>query len=313
MTDGERVTVDLEVEDVLAAITFRVVQPDRRPFASQTLQVTANGPFGSIIAPRTTDAEGRVRAPVPALASDANGVRLWLSSEDDDGAPLYAFVSLPSKLQRGEHDLGDVVLQRPTLLARVHVVDDTGRGIADANVKARVRGLDGGYRVTVEPCAPKEPGADGWFDVRGGLVGVPMDVFASKSGHANAARVEFTPPAGDLVITLARASTIAGRALVDDDPAEKLQVLLRYRDLLPPDVAKAEGVRTTTVGSKGEFRLEDVRPGRVDLEFRSTIDPEFRVVLEDVLLLPGERATDGRLDTLDLRRATRAPANAKPR
>lgn len=304
MNDGERVTVDLEVEDVLAGVVFRVLRPDRRPFASLTLQVSAFGPLGTISSPRTTDAEGRVRAPVPALASNATDARLWLSSADDDGAPLSAFVSLPSKLERCEHDLGDVVLQRPTELARVHVVDDTGRGIADANVKARVRGLDGGYRVDVDAHE------DGWFDVRGGLVGVPMDVFASKSGHANAARVEFTPPTGALVITLPRASTVSGRALVDDDQRGQLKVLLRYRDPLPPEIAAAEGARSTFVGATGEFRLEDVRPGRVDLEFRSSSDPAFRVVLEDVLLLPGERATDGRLETLDLRRAT---PRTKPR
>lgn len=304
MNDGERVTVDLEVEDVLAGVVFRVLRPDRRPFASLTLQVSAFGPLGTISSPRTTDAEGRVRAPVPALASNATDARLWLSSADDDGAPLSAFVSLPSKLERCEHDLGDVVLQRPTLLARVHVVDDAGRGVDGASVSVRVPGLEGAARLTITP------ERDGWFTVVGALVGHRMEASATKSGHSSVEPVAFTPPVSSIVITLPRASTISGTVQLDADQAGTIRLTLRNRERLPPEIERLEGVRSTLLSSDGVFTLRDVRPGRVDLEFRSTIDPEFRVVVEDVLLLPGERATDGRLETLDLRRAT---PRTKPR
>ncbi|MBI5364136.1 MAG: hypothetical protein HZA53_13230 [Planctomycetes bacterium] len=304
MSDGERITLDLEFANAFPIVRVRVLDPDGEPLASRTMSAQSRGASGSAGLPVTTDAEGRfeVMAPAPSLTKTSG--TLLVSAYDDEGARMEGVVAFPDPLQRGVNDLGDLLLQRRGPLARVRVVDDTGRGIAGAAFTVRDAATSEVIQShTIARMEITEVG-DGLYALSGFLSGHELACTATKSGHASPLPVTFTPPVETVVITLPRASSIAGRARLDADVDGKtVRLVLRYREKLAAELVRIDGVRASNLGDDGAFAIPDVRPGRVDLVFTKKGAKEPCFVLEDVLLLPGERVTDGRLDAIDLRGA----------
>lgn len=302
MSDGERVTLELEFADTLPSVRVRVLDPNGEPLAARTVSAQARGTHGSVGKPVTTDAEGRFDVLAPEATLTKTSGTLMVSAYDDEGARMEGTVAFHGQLKHGVNDLGDLLLQRRGPLARVRVVDDAGRGIAGAALSVRDAVTSEVIQSHAIARMQITEVGDGMYELSGYLSGHALACTATKGGHASALPVTFTPPVETVVITLPRASSIAGRALLDAGVEGKsVRVVLRYREQLADELVRIDGVRASNLGDDGAFSIPDVRPGRVDLVFtRKGAQEPFRA-LEDVLLLPGERATDGRLDAIDLR------------
>ncbi len=134
----------VRVEIVLGAdhpvVSFRALDPQRRPLASVVLQLTRSQMFGIVESSLTTDAEGRftIDADEPLFGSREFLVTHRLAA----GSPLQARATLPNSPQVGWNDGGDLVLEPEPVLCAGRVTDEDGRPFAGAEV---VAGPDHGW------------------------------------------------------------------------------------------------------------------------------------------------------------------------
>ncbi len=84
-----------------------------------------------------TDSRGRLLVPIsPIEKGQRQHVRLQTRREP----ALEVRLPLPERLEEGVLELGDIVLNEPTIVASGRVIDGTGRGVADAQVSASFNG-----------------------------------------------------------------------------------------------------------------------------------------------------------------------------
>jgi hypothetical protein len=319
---GESVAVTIEFDEAPIWIVGRVLHPGDQPYAGRTLQGTLEGSFGASGMPVSTDAAGRVRFASPVPASKL-GLAVLRIVAREGGRELKMSARFPANVPAGEVDLGDLRPEVPLVLARGRVVDDLGEPVAGALIVAQTDSASDATWTTdarIAVTAP-EPGA---FEITGPWTGARVRVIASRSGHASAAPIELQKPGEEHRIVLARAASILGRLVLDEGalPAD-VEIRVVRRDALAPELARAEGRQGATIAADGSFALHDVRAGIVDLHFAPRPPPgdvqdegarpllEPWLVLDGIELLPGERATDARLDAVDLR--GRVPRRDAPR
>lgn len=255
----------------------------------------------------TTDDEGRLELPVPPPVEPGERRYVVLRM----GAPPHAArpareprigaLELPLAFDVESHvvhELGDCVLALEPLLVTGRVVDEQGLGVGDAWLDVSFPG-QGEARHLARIHMPSRPvvDADGRFEVRSRARPVEVQVGASAKGRVATSVRGIEPGVADveLVLALSHAGSLAGRVLADEGvPLAGLELRSVHRD-----GGRPRGVAIHPV--TGSFRIEDVEPGTVDLDFVIHASGASLLELEGVQVLPDGPSVDPRLAEVDLR------------
>lgn len=298
---GERVELDLDIGDPLIVLAGRLVDERGEAIEDRTLQASFAGASdsgsGSSTEPLRTDGGGRFEY-VLSLGGAVNlrGTLALTPIGAGEAEGTSANLTLDAALLPGRNELGDVVARAPNVLASGRVVDDRGAKVGKAAMQVQsgsgsVWASAVGLRATCDE--------SGSFEVRGATSAPELRITAVREGHAPAPPIDVPVGSSGIEVVLERGASLVGRCLVDDPSLlQRLRVRLRR----PEDDPKWRTVPgVVTPRPDGTFEFTQQRGGIVHLEVRDRETKEILATIENVSLVAGERAIDGRLDAIDLR------------
>lgn len=299
---GELVRIDLEFAGREPEIVGRLLVDSRTPLRDRLVQIVyATTQRSDFRYPVLTDADGRFRfhASVPQ-GPGANGSLLAMPIGVGPGEGAAVWIHIDVESPSIPHDVGDLVLRPRRVVASGRVVDDLGAPVPWPRVSALVPDpwstLDD-HKWRSHDLVRSVPHADGTFDVLASTDVERLRVHASAPRHAGSEGIAIDVDGRDVRLVTPRACEIRGRVLADDMVEETgLRVLAigplpRTQKRVPPQD------RVT----RGSFRIEPVAPGRYDLEFVHGKDETPVHRIEGIDVAPAGKATDARLDAIDLR------------
>ena len=304
---GETVRVEVLLEELQPVLVGRLVDEEENPLAdvvveAHILACTENGRRRQRERARLrTDAAGTFRFPLQReqAAEETRSLVLELQGTTED-APRGAEVRLPRKVPPGAYDLGDVTIGPLPLLAAGRVVDTQGDGIPEAMVALRmlsVGGPEGEAEWIEADDLTGRTDRDGEFAIHGWLDAVALRVRANHGSYLPSEEVDIARGAGDLLLVLHGAGTIAGSVLLDEGvPASRLTVRAWPSEMEP---SERRG-QTGRPGDDGSFELRKLSPGLWNVRLET---PEEVAYVPNVEVVAGEAARDPRLQKIDLRGA----------
>ncbi len=302
---GERVVHTLHLGSDHPVLTFRALDELGAPLVRTELALTTWWRGGWMIDENrqetTTDAEGRFRVDLSSSFSAGDARALIVSARE--GA-LGTRVDLARPFEPGNHELGDLVLSAPPLLAAGRVVQGGGAPVAGAQVRLQVsvREDEGDERVwywnDVDLDIESDPGGD--FSARGWVSGDRLLVSAQHGG-LRCEPVEAALGVSGLELVISGTGAVAGSLLLDEGvPREELHLVLRPEELSEEEAWTFVAQNRTRPEEDGSFRIEGQLPGRYD--FSVELENDLRLVeIPDVVVSPGDEARDSRLQEIDLR------------
>jgi len=299
---GKDVHVELMTGPALVVLAGRVVDESGLPLARRWMQFSSGGsPTGSWSRPIRTDPDGRFREVTPAQAGQPLRMTVsWTPLGTDAIAGNRAESVLDVIDPPSELELGDIVARATQHVASGIVVDDLGRPVTDAFLSVEVADAsDKTWRA--DSRYSSGIGSEGRFAIL--AVGRPdrLRIRAVRRNLVRGAAFEIAIGERNVRILLPRASEIAGTVLLDAGFAPA-QIEVRVTPVGGPDRLGQEGERMQSkLAVDGSFTLGGLQPGRVDVTFRANRQKAPLHTVAGVDLPPGGRATDGRLDAIDLR------------
>jgi len=255
-------------------LAVQVQSPDTAPLAGAAVDVFARDvgerPFVTRPSPRqlrfqepagaaVSDTEGK--ATVPALPAGKAWVLLRL--------PGYVPRVLEAEIPAAGLDLGPQVLQ-PGIEVSGRVVDEAGKGLADAEIQvgtmAGMGGDDGG-----------RSGADGRFTISDQAREGELYLMARLKGFTMVAPEEVAlPPDGEVVLRLRKARVLTGKLVdaetqvaVKDGGVVAMKSIERSTSGGTGIMYSTQSTANARSDEQGEFRLEGLEPGEYSLMVRA--------------------------------------------
>lgn len=302
---GDEVLVELSTGPALVTIAGRIVDESGAPLVSRWMhfgvQYSGTSSSGESSHPFQTDAEGRFRLATPAEAGQPlRGTTTWLALGAGASGDARADLELDVPEAPVLLELGDVVVRLPAAIAGGLVVDDLGRPVAEAMLSVEAwSGAAGTWRQDSRYAS--RVAKDGRFTIRAVDRPERLRVRAARQNLVPGAFVEVAVGEQDARVVLPRASELAGTVLLGAGvAASSVEVRATPAGGGASTGPELDRMRTK-VNDDGSFVLRGLQPGRVDVSFRSKGRKADLHTIEGVELPPGGRATDGRLDAIDLR------------
>jgi len=308
---GEEVRLRLQPERGPTWLTARLLDPQGQPLAEQQIQIllvsTAAGDRDVDYSTARTDRDGRFRYGMDPPSVDP-GVRrtLKIASLGEGGRPFQitaaprAELELAREYAPGVHDLGDIRLVPPPLLATGIVLAPDGRPVAGARVVFQVlkRGTpeEGWWSSDWESSAESdESGAFRLYGAPEDPENRPVRLEARKEGY-RPGHAGFVPGQEGLTIRLDGAGRLRGSVLLDQglEPSDLKVLFVEERE---------EGGSRSRYANwdKNEFYWDSLEPGtgRVDIRADGSDEPIHSV--PDIQVIVGQENQDTRLQDIDLR------------
>ena len=293
---GEEVTVRVQAETGGVWLTGRILDPEGKPVRRERLRVTLalESGFGSS---RTgsrvrTDGEGRFR-----YALDTEGglpeARRRLEFRRGPRGPRVT-VELAPTLPPGTHDLGDLILRAPQVLAEGRVVDPLGQPVAGAHVGLQLASDDPDELWTLTLERPSvRTGEDGTFTLQGEpelYTGLETTLRVTHSEYP-AKEWPLILGSTGLVLSLDTGSGLRGSVLVDED-VDPSNLFISFIE----ETGRRE--RPGWEGREFVWKALEAERGAVEI-----LDQARQTVLEapDIVLARGQETRDPRLQEIDLR------------
>ena len=297
---GEEAVAELTTPVPDVVLVFRLVRPDGRPTEGHPYQGVllwldaAGEPLASEqLGSNSMDETRRVKLPSEEPAGWTRREYHLRRQRQPGEITLTVSLDLSAPLAPGEHDLGDILLHEPPLIAGGIVVNEQGAPVAAAEVTVIPQTPDERSARTMLPQVHSFiTGADGRFRVVGEHDGGPATVLARHALHRDG-QVALVGGAADHRIVLERGCEVSGVLIADEGVAlQELSVKL-VRDGEPDRTQNAVRVQRD-----GRFQVGGLAPGSAKLRLlhRNGVVHE----VGDLLLTPGA-APDPRLNPLDLR------------
>lgn len=264
---------------------------------------TAKRPIdpGMLESEQKSDVQGYVRFPLGSDRAQGEERTLEFKVEDPDSNVRSARIELAAAYAPGEHDLGDVRLALPPVVAAGRVVDAQGAPVPRAAVIASFEqsGSRGGGKGRARTLSR----GDGSFEVRADWICDEVTLNASLS-LALAPRVRVPRGAQGVELVLHASGWIDGRLLLDPAVAStRPRVHARRSDKGDSEDERSPGRPTnrTQVQLDGTFRLEPLEPGRYDLDVMGDQQFDPLVSFAGFDVPSGAGCADPRLPGIDLR------------
>jgi hypothetical protein len=248
-----------------------------------------------------SDVQGYVRFPLGSDRAQGEQRTLEFKVEDPNSNVRSAKIELAAAYAPGEHDLGDVRLALPPVVAAGRVVDAQGAAVAGAEVFASY--MQASPRGGGQGSARARSRADGSFEVRADWSCDEVTLNASLS-LALAPRVRVPRGAQGVELVLQASGWIDGRLLLDPAVAStRPRVHARRVDQgdSEDERARSRPTNRTQVQLDGTFRLEPLEPGRYDLDILGDHQFDPLLSLSGFEVPSGAGCADARLPGIDLR------------
>jgi len=305
---GERVEVDLVVAPDAGMLFAKLVNAAGAPLAGVKPSFLISARGGRLEGEEViTDDAGRFHLPYKVRPGQVAPYRFEVRLDDD--VPTRGFASPLAQLPLATvTDLGEISLDGLAEFVRGVVVDDSGAPVVDANVQLeRERFSDDGEKQRAdfvdEPFVRTTTGEDGAFQLFGDFEPGRYRLRVEKRDHFRTYVTGANWSGAEVRAELVRKCRIVGTVIAPEWMDRK-----RCRvDLRPVSVSAPAGEE---VGPR-EDQLHDhqgktyayfdwVRPGIYDVSFRLQGYPEAFLVIDRVVLEPGQVGIHPRLQDLDL-------------
>jgi hypothetical protein len=312
----EQVTIDLDLGPARPVLTGRLLDEAGSTVANCEIQFQfeGKGEHGATMSetyPSRTDDDGGFRATMGLAPSPEIAGTLTVRPDCAGyGNGEEVRITLDARIHAGENDFGDLIVHAAQILVRGRVIDDLGLPVALALIGGEVLESSAGKAQWRSSSAlGTNSMSDGTFSVNGTAPAGRMRFFAQSSGYVEGERIEASAGASDVTIVMTRASRITGKVLLDEG-ASPAQISIRVERAsgTQEQVMLARIRERAQVKPDGTFEVDNVRPGQSDLVFSVAGQKQPILVIEALVLRAGEKATDARLEAVDLRGKLAAPA-----
>lgn len=295
---GERAVVEFKLGEDQPAVVVRLVDEAGAPLAERnvrwTVSVASQFSRSANDGELRTDSGGEIELLLDPKWPAGGQRTLRVVLDSDEPYPPQARLDLSRSFSPGRHELGELVLRSPPLIAAGRVVNADGAPAPDARVS--VQELREQDEETLD-VLDEEIGCDaeGRFVLRGELRATRINLRA-QTKSARSAELSCAVGTDNLELTLVEGGVIAGRVLLDTPAgAAALSVTVKCDE---------RSQRTTRdLEENGEFRFTHLDPGEWVLSIASKGFGDSNNVLElPGLHVPaGGECADPRLKEIDLR------------
>ena len=301
---GERLEVDLVVAPEAGMLFAKLVDAAGAPLGgvSPSFLISARG--GRLEGEEvTTDRAGRFHLPYKVREGQVAPYRFEVRL--DDAVPTRGFASPLSQLPVATvTDLGEIALDDLSAFARGVVVDDSGAAVAGASLqleRERAVGDAQEMRYVEEPFVRAETSEDGSFQLFGDFAPGRYRFRVEKREHF---RTFADVSSGDqLRVEMTRKCRVVG-TVVAPEWMNRKRVRVELRPVAvsaPPGEApnSREDQLHDHQGKTYAF-FDWVRPGTYDVTFRLQGFPDAFLVIDRLVLKPGQIGLHPRMQDLDL-------------
>lgn len=298
---GERAELVLRLERAASTLTGRVVDREGAPLARAAFELFWSfgeqgevGPF----AHATTDANGAFRVSVESPESDQTTSNLTIRMNDPDfGVAAEGSRSVGLPLAQGAFELGDVFVDALPLVVAGVVVDELGRPVKTAGVRAFARPSDAeDAEYYGDWWGAGRTNGEGRFELRGRANGDDIEVTAT-AGELASSPVRARRGQRDVTVALEPTGTIAGRVVADATTRSGAMIVQLMRETL----GEGEFVGHAEVAADGGFVARRLRPGTYTAVLHDASLWSELTRVTGIVVRAGEVTRDPRLDPLDLR------------
>lgn len=293
----ERVRVEVRLGDEQPLLVLRLLDELGAPLAELSvawrIQVESDFSLTSKSGQLRTDRDGVL---VLALGEPwVEGVRrtLHLALDDSAPAPPAAKLDLSRDYTPGRHELGDLTLRLPPVVAAGRVLAASGAAVGGALVHVTELNSEGEREWTALD-TEVECDAGGAFVVRGDAASERIRVRA-RTPTAHSAEQDVARGAANLQLTLVEGGSLAGRLLLDATSAADALTIVLTRQEQHANSSHVELERN------GVFKSENLAPGMWRLEVRAAGTHQAFATLDELLVPSGAPCSDPRLESIDLR------------
>lgn len=292
---GERVEVEFALGEDQPVAIVRLLDEAGAPLTERdvrwTLSLTGEFTHSTNQGRQRTNARGEASFLLEAQWNAKMQRSLLVALDNGEPFPPQARLDLSRAFAVGRHELGELVLRAPPLIAAGRVLDANGAPAAGARVQVTELFAERMDQLDQEVDCDGE----GRFALRGDVRSTRVSV----SAHTDSARSEELACAvgtSDLELTLIEGGRIAGRVLLDTPSAAAA---------LSVSVSRVDQgyTRTEDLDAGGAFRFEQLDPGEWKLALAAKGAHQATPVFELTgLHVPaGGECADPRLAEIDLR------------
>jgi hypothetical protein len=291
--------VMLQPADARPVLVMHVHDPLDAPVADEDLRIvmiarrpgsTSTGTFNL-----RTDSRGVLRLLLEDGLGEQAERRLQLRATS-----MGARVAVPDVLRAGDNDLGVVRLQPPPRLCSGIVLGPDGKPVEGAHVSVSLQRREGtsAWREPLRDTEAVTTGADGRFAVHGEAGEGELGVEVAAAGFRPLGPEPFARGA-ELRLVLEAAATVTGTVLLGE--------VIEIQDVV---VELSQDGRTVQErlqrrGSQGAFEFTGLPGGTASVRLR-VLGERGGLLVDGVLLRPGEVTADPRLQDVDLAAGRRA-------
>ncbi|MCC6409424.1 MAG: hypothetical protein IT453_19855 [Planctomycetes bacterium] len=270
---GERAYLELAPSSEAPIVAARLFDAAGLALAERRIRVTprfeADGRSYGYMLVVKSDSDATLAVALPASWTGAGKRRITFALDLPFGPDVPdADVELDGELAPGRHDLGDVTLTRPPLIAGGRVIDDAGEPVGGASVVAWRSSDDPGSDPFIG--SPETGGTrtdtEGAFELRGRLTRDFTGVYVQDDRYLPLAPVRVDVGTEGLELVLDRGANFTGALLVDPGLTDReLAVVARRAD---GSEVTAEVVTSFEPPRGLRYYFSDLRPGTYDFEYR---------------------------------------------
>ena len=303
---GEKTTLTVMPAVDRAVVVGRILNEEGAVGANLSLKsrlsARSNGSSFSHNETLRTDAEGRFRMVLEEDYEDGGTRELTITMRKTKRKPKRSvMVDLSKHYDPGVHDLGDLVVMIPPLLAEGTVLAPNGKPVPKADVLLEVANYYGENQEHLWWNGlwelREETDRDGKFEIRGHVKDAVYRVAARHDDYQQADQ-RINLGASGLQLSLKQAVRLEGRFLLDDSiDAELLEAIVLWPD---PDNSNHERSQSTDLARTGKFQFEHLPEGPAKLRLDSAISDEILFHLDDIPLSAATGPTHD-LGDIDLR------------
>ncbi len=312
---NERVAVALPLVTAHRIVVGHAVDTQQVPVGATTATATLRGEtaggkpiFRRVHVDLALDGEFRIDLEA------TNGIPAWGALElhlmtepgaarsvDEPRRPLESMaIALPEYRDRGENDVGEIVLRPTPLVVDGTVVDDAGSPLPGVRVDLFAVQPPLGLEDLLDSF---EPAADGSFECYGAYPGIELGLMV-KASDALSKRIVLTELGSTVNVVLMRKGGIAGSI----DPRSPVPAELACAEVVeldrPPDPGEWwDRQRLRNLNASGTFVWTGLRAGRWRVSFVPCVDTPLDVPLAEpieVEVRSGEITRDPRLQSMRL-------------
>ncbi|MBK9386202.1 MAG: carboxypeptidase regulatory-like domain-containing protein [Planctomycetes bacterium] len=302
---GETKWIEVQPPPAPAQVRLRLIDDEGAPVSSRAVSLsrrqlihTRRRPLSQLeLLSQVTAADGEVLLSIPAAQCGAeSSLELAVSYLHAERGYLHGAIEIPTPLEAGDHDLGELELRPAPVAVAGVVLDPREQPVRGARVAVREPLVDesSSEELELSSVTTDEQGRFRLSDLRPER---RIRLQARAAGHRPSPIVEASAGDEALVLRLGAPAIVEGSIVCPDNfPWEEIAVLVQ--PLTEAERRPALG-GSTTVRRNRSFVVRHAPIGEVRIVFSHPVYGELAAI-DGVVLAPGELSRDPRLQAVAL-------------